>query len=192
MSYSLYSPSAFTMSLTDSDGNDLGLESVGSLESLESKDESYVGDSGYVNYDGTMKASALPMGDYILQVSPRELAATLYPAGSLSLDKDTFLLVTGSVNQGQSALSSVLPSNARCRMTEVFPAYQSPPGDPPRASTEQSDSGGGGCGTIRNVSDDDEGSGPGPWAITGWLLPWIAMGAFARLAKALARQPRQS
>jgi hypothetical protein len=186
ISYSLYSPAAFTMALLDSNGNDMG---------LSSDDNSYVGDSGYVDYDGSMKAASLPLGDYTLEVTPRALSVTLYPAGSLSLDKDAFLLVTGSVNQSHPALASVLPVNARCRMPEVFAAYQSPPGNPPRASTDQSDSGGGGCATMRNINSDDDqssGGGPGPGAIIGWLLPWIAMGAMARFAKALARQPRQS
>jgi hypothetical protein len=184
MSYSLYSPAAFTMKLTDASENDVG---------LVSEDNSYTGDSGYVNYDGSMKATDLPMGDYTLHVSPRALSVTLYPAGSLSLDKDAFLLVTGSVNQAKPALSSVIPTNARCRMPEVFSAYQSPPGNPPHASTDQGDSGGGGCATIRDVNDDNRGGGgPGTGAIIGWLLPWIAMGLTARFAKALARQPRQS
>jgi hypothetical protein len=196
MSYSLYSPIQVEMQLTDSSGNGVN---------LVSDPQSYVGDSGYVNYDSVLEADELPMGDYTLTVSARSLSATLYPAGSVSMDTEPFVLVTGSINEGSAPLASTLATNARCRMDETFAAYQSPPGNPPRSSTDQSSDGAGFCGTIRNKAqngpkdgpknDYDKlgpggprgpGSGPSAPVIVGWFLPWLAMGAIARLVKALA------
>jgi hypothetical protein len=184
LSYSLYSPAAFTMALFDSDGNPLD---------AQSDDESYVGDSGYINFDGSLVAKNLPEGDYSLTLTPRSLVETLYPAGILALDSRAFVLVAGSVNEAEPAFSSILPTNARCRMEENFAAYTSPPGNPPRSSTDQSDSTGTGCGSLQRVSDHDSESGPGPGAgaIIGWFLPWLAMAALARFAKALARGTAQ-
>jgi hypothetical protein len=192
MSYSLYSPVQVEMELTDSSGNSVH---------LQSEPQAYVGDSGYINYDSTLVGDALPSGDYTLSVSARALSATLYPAGSVSMDTEPFVFVTGSINEAAPRLATSLATNARCRMDETFASYQSPPGDPPRASTEQNTGGAGFCGTIQKSQNNgksgpggpdgsgggsDDGPGPSAAVIVGWFMPWLAMGAIARLVKALA------
>ena len=178
LAYSLYSPVRPYLRLIDMSGN-----------AVQATVDSpvYQGDSGYVNYDSSLTADGLS-GDYILEVSGSGLNSLDYPAGMISIDSVPFVMVTGSVNEGAPGLASSVSENARCRMQENFPGYQSPAGDPPRGNTSQDS--GGGCGTIDTGSRRD-GGGPGPGAIAGWLLPWAVMGLAAQLARLSARRSRR-
>lgn len=179
LAYSLYSPVHPTIELVDSSGTPVDAEIY---------DHSYEGDSGFVNYDSYLRARDLPPGDYTVRVSSRSLDASLYPAGPVSLDSQPFVVITGSVNTPAPRFFSTLANNVRCRATEQFANYTSPPGPPARHSTTTSDSGGGVgfCGTL---SKDSQGpkdgggptSGPTGGAIAGWLFPWVMMGAMAQL-----------
>ncbi len=191
LSYSLYSPARFQLSLTDASGTPVAAEVT---------DRVYQGDSGYVNYDARLVAHALPTGDYILRLSGSFLSAPYYPAGQVALDYVPFLLVTGSVDEPEPALSRVIPDNARCRMTESFQEYFSPPGNPPRHSVGSSqESGGGGfCGIVQseeNTPDSRNGGGSPSSSviagrIVGWFLPWALMLASLAWIQVLARRAR--
>jgi hypothetical protein len=179
VSYGLYSPAHVSLSLLDGDG-----ETVPAQVS----DPVYAGDSGYVNYDTALVADGLPPGNYTLVAQPSAVEAVHYPAGALALDSSSFMLLTGSVNEGVPSLSQSMPLNARCRMDENFASYSSPPGNPPRASTQTSGGGGGGfCGMVadsnRKAGEQRETSSG---AMAGWLAPWLAMLAWARWAKRTA------
>jgi hypothetical protein len=180
LAYSIYSPIHATLSLQDSFGNSFPAETM---------DHVYTGDSGYVNYDTELVADNLPQGDYLVRVSVTTIGVSYYPAGPVMLDTDPFLLITGNVNAPAPALASALPANARCRMDENFAAYQSPPGDPPRNSTDDG-SKVGFCGTIS--SSGGGGDGPGPGEIVGWLLPWLLMAGMGRAMVRIARSQRPS
>src|SRR5262249_21391595 len=88
---------------------------------------------------------------------------TLYPGATYNMDSRDFFLLTGSLNEAAPPLAAVYPYNARCRMSENFPAYQSPAGDPP---------GVGFCGAVHA-----QGENPGPTTaeLVGWSLPWLMM-----------------
>jgi hypothetical protein len=177
LSYSLYSPVRPSVALISSTGQVVA----------QSSDPVYEGDSGYTNYDSAITTSVEP-GNYTLQVSLSPLGSSLYPAGPIMIDAERFFVVTGSVGEAAPALAATLPVNARCRMAENFPAYQSPAGSPPRIDTSQGQ-GGGGCGTIEAESPrggrgrGGPRGGGGPGAIAGWFAPWLAMAAIARLAR---------
>lgn len=175
LSYSLYSPVQPTLRLLDKSG---------AVVSTRAIDAVYRGESGFVNYDSALVAESLPRGDYVLQVTAKQLNASLYPAGPISLDSAPFLVISGSNNERGPSLERAIPYNARCRMDEEFPAYRSPGGEPVRGEVESEDGGGiGFCGSIDlNGAGGGGGSGPGAGAILGWFLPWIAMLAAARLA----------
>ncbi len=176
LSYSLYSPIHPALSLLDSNGNPVSGQSV---------DKVYTGDSGYVNYDSAFIADGLPSGDYYIQVTATSLNVTLYPAGPILLDTAPFLVITGSVNEPSPALAGTLPFNARCRMDENFAPYSSPPGNPPIASQGGQNGGKVGfCGSLSTTDrNSDSSQGPPLSAVIGWLLPWFAMAAVARLAR---------
>jgi hypothetical protein len=184
MGYSLYSPVRLRMSLVDSTGN---------VVTAQSLDPVYQGDSGYVNYDSALIADQLPLGNYEVVVSAEPLTTSLYPAGQISLDPTAFAVITGTVNEPDPVMGSSLPFNARCRMSETFASYQSPPGPPPRSEEQGSDnSTSGGCGMLdvrRDPRDGGSSTPPstgGPGAV-GWAIPWLMMGAIARLARRRAR-----
>jgi hypothetical protein len=84
------------------------------------------------------------MGDYWVRVMASAVEVNQYPAGSVALDQNAFFVLTGSVNEDEPPLAATLPDNARCRMRENFGPYQSPPGNPPRA-TLPADSGNSRC-----------------------------------------------
>lgn len=183
LAYSLYSPVHPTLELVDSSGTTVNAEVF---------DRAYEGDSGFVNYDSYLKASGLAPGDYTVRVSSRSLDASLYPAGPVSLDSQPFIVITGSVNTPAPQLFRTLPNNVRCRATERFADYTSPPGPPPRHAMGNQDQGGGGIGFCGTLAKDFKGpkdgggsgpnsGGPGSGAIAGWLIPWFAMGAMAQL-----------
>src|SRR5207244_4275061 len=83
------------------------------------------------------------------------------------------------LNQGGPVLSSMLPTNARCRLNENFPTYQSPTPFPPRPFSSKDEKGTGFCGTFQVDTDDLE--PPSGGAIIGWLLPWVFMLSLARV-----------
>lgn len=179
LSYSLYSPTRATVSLTDAYGNDVYAQVF---------DRVYAGESGYVNFDTAVIADNLPLGDYYLRVGSSSLQVTMYPGGSVALDSVPFVVITGSINEGAPALSGELPFNARCRMDESFRAYSSPPGDPVRGSTDLEDDKVGFCGRIGGDADGGGapgggGSGPNAAQIVGWFLPFMLMGAGNRFAR---------
>lgn len=150
MGYSLYSPLHLSVSLVDSFGNPVDAGSF---------NDSYRGDSGYVNYDSYLVANNLATNDYYVKVSSLPLDASYYPAGPVSLDSQPFLVITGSINEGEPPLASALATNVRCRAEENFASYQSPPGNPPRRTSSAEESGVGFCGTIGR-SSDRKGGGP--------------------------------
>ena len=173
--YSLYSPVHVSLELLNAGG--------APVEGATISDDVYVGDSGYINYDSSVVADDLPSGDYVISAAPDTLGEKDYPAGPLMLDASPFVLITGSINEPTPPLASELAVNGRCRMDEKFAAYQSPPGNPPRNSVDNGGGGMGFCGTVNSPSKGSGGGGPGPGAIVGWLLPWLAMGALARMAR---------
>jgi hypothetical protein len=180
VSYSLYSPIHPSLTLISTDGNDIH---------PQVSDPVYRGDSGYINYDTSLIAENLPPGDYILKIASRRLQANDYPAGPISLDSTPFVVITGSNYSETPFLSSVLPTNARCRGSEAFPSYQSPPGLPRRSPLYQGDSGGGFCGTIRDKSKPPR-PPLGPGAIFAWFLPWVICLTTLRFLIRLQRSSR--
>jgi hypothetical protein len=177
LAYSLYSPVHPTLELVDASGATVNAEVY---------DRAYESDtSGFVNYDSYLRVRSLPPGDYTLKVYSKALDASVYPAGPVSLDSQPFVVVTGSVDAPAPRLVNSLAANARCRSSERFAEYNSPPGPPVRHSTAAPDEGGGVgfCGTLSKDGPKDSGDGPGPTsgAIVGWLLPWFLMAAMARL-----------
>ncbi|OFZ19900.1 MAG: hypothetical protein A2X94_14685 [Bdellovibrionales bacterium GWB1_55_8] len=179
LSYTLYSPIRPLLSLYDSFGEPVDARIV---------DKVYVGESGFTNYDAAIVAEQLPLGDYYLEINGRSLNASLYPAGPVMLDAVPFLVVTGSMNEAAPALASAIPFNPRCRMSEAFPAYKSPSGNPPRRSTSGNDGGIGFCGQMELRGGGPPSGGPGAGAIAGWLLPWGLMIGAAQLMRQSARR----
>lgn len=119
-------------------------------------------------------ATALPAGDYFLEVTPTLANITGY-SGSVqsSFDSGTFFVVSGV--QGRAA-SSRFPAGAVCAQDESgFTSYQSPAGDPPRSTAGQfsDESGFGACGRIQRVGEE---SPADTWfhALVG-MGPWILM-----------------
>ena len=182
LSYSLYSPIRPELELLDATGNSI---------SARTDAHAYVSpDSGYVNYDSKLAAD-LPMGDYWVRVMASAVEVNQYPAGSVALDQNAFFVLTGSVNEDEPPLAATLPDNARCRMRENFSPYQSPPGNPPRA-TLPADSGNGKvgfCGTVNQATEKgpDNAKTPGAFAIVGWLFPWGFMAISARWLRMRSR-----
>jgi hypothetical protein len=167
ISYSLYSPIQSSIALLTHEGNPISTHTV---------DPVYRGESGYTNYDSALVAENLPPGDYLLRITSKRMQANDYPAGPIALDSVPFLVITGSQSMTDPVLSAILPNNARCRMTENFPLYSSPPGNPPRSKTYTDSSEGGFCSTVRNIDENDSNSPPTPpSAIIAWFLPWTAM-----------------
>ncbi|MFL5813049.1 MAG: carboxypeptidase regulatory-like domain-containing protein [Bdellovibrionia bacterium] len=189
LAYSLYSPVHPTLELVDATGMPVNAEVY---------DRAYESDSsGFVNYDSYLRVRGLPPGDYSLRVYSKALDASLYPAGPVALDSQPFVVITGSVDAPAPRLVNSLAANVRCRATERFAEYQSPPGPPARHSTTTSDQGEGVgfCGTIsknshgpKDKGGPGDGSGPTGGAIAGWFLPWLLMGAMAQMAKVAARR----
>ena len=188
LGFSLYSPVKLSLSLQDGSGNSVAFQSF---------DPVYVGDSGYVNYDSGLTADGLPPGDYYLRVSATSLSTPYFPAGTVALDSVQFAMITGSVNEGDPALSGTIPLNGRCRASEQFASYSSPPGNPPRGSVDDGNGGVGFCGTVAARSDKINGprppsgpdAGPNAGAMIGWLLPWAFMGLSLRLIRRLRVAP---
>jgi hypothetical protein len=183
LSYSLYSPVSVSIELLDSKGQPVSGAQVESPV--------YTGDSGYVNYDSSLVAHGLALGDYMIALTSAQLSSVLYPTGPMSVDPVPFAVITGSVNESGPVLEAAIPFNARCRMAENFAAYQSPPGNPPRTSPEQDNpTVSGGCGMIDTSGGSRHGGGGGgpnsPGAV-GWFIPWLLMAALVRFAKSLAR-----
>ena len=188
LAYSLYSPLHLSMSLGALDSPpdsppDSHSNSASDSRAIPSQilDPSYVGESGFKNYDSVLIAEDLPLGNYKLRVTGEALSANDYPAGPVSLDSIPFILITGTLNKGPLRLEAVLPPNSRCRnfqdSSENFPSYSSP-SKSPLASPPNSNGGTGFCATQRpaQTSEHNEHNGPPPNApasILGWFLPWI-------------------
>ncbi len=178
LGYSLYSPVNPILGLTDARGNEVQAQVSG---------QAFQGVSGYVNYDTVLVADGLPPGDYRLVVSPRPVDLSLFPAGPMAVDPSSFVMITGSINEGAPPLAAVLAPDARCRMSEEFPFYVSPPGGPVRRSTEEEE--GGGCGSVREFKDGSGGpAGMSGVAVVAWLAPW---GLMLLAARALLAQQRR-
>jgi hypothetical protein len=183
VSYSLYSPVRAILSLYSGDGG---------WVDAKISDPVYQGDSGYVNHDTSLLTEELPPGDYILRVTASRLQANDYPAGPISLDSIPFLVLTGALNPSNPPLSTTLPTNARCRLAENFPNYQSPPGEPSR-SQPKSDSSGGGCGSIHDRSNNSDSNHQGPLPsseVLAWFLPWSLVLFAWRILIRLQRKSR--
>lgn len=171
LGFSIYSAIRPRLRLLDSIGNEVSATTVNPVSQ---------GESGFSNYDGALRAESLASGEYILEVSATPLSSGAFPAPA-SLDSVPFMILTGAWDDPEPPLSSVLPDNAKCAQSEVFSAYTSPGGNPPRASTSRGDDSEntGFCGTLSSSGPQ----GPGPGAIAGWLLPWMVMGAAAFIAR---------
>jgi hypothetical protein len=177
LTYSLYSPARSILTLLDSSGNKV---------STTTFDNVYQGESGYVNFDSALYADPLPIGNYYLKISSTELDMNLYPAGPVAIDSMPFLVLSGSVNETAPPLTESLANNARCQMEEDFPAYTSPPGNPPR-HLEESEKSTGFCSTIQKPQNNSRKSGsdngPSAGAIVGWFLPFLALGLITRMLR---------
>ena len=155
----------------------------------------YIGDSGYENYDSAVIADGLALGDYYVEVSSSAINSLLYPTGPMSIDPVPFALITGTMNEGDPAMSAPYLSMRAAGCPRIFAAYRSPPGPPPRGSLEDQTSSGG-CGMIEprggGSGSDGHGGGPGSPGAVGWFIPWLLMAAIARSAKSLARARSRS
>ena len=146
----------------------------------------YSGASGYINYDSSLSAT-VSKGDYVVRVTANSLYSSLYPGGAISLDSRRFVILTGVTGGLSPQLVDAHPHNARCTRGDIFPAYDSPYGDPPKnthgASSDEEDDGGGFCGVI---SENHRGGLP-PGAVAGWFAPWVLMLMMAYAAARMAR-----
>ena len=172
LAYSLYSPIHPTISLLN-----LG----GKVVATQTLDPVYEGDSGFSNRDSALIADDLPSGDYLLKVTEKHLEAKDFPAGTVSLDHTPFVIVAASLNGASPAMASAIPPNARCRGQEDFPDYSSPPGLPPRASTQSSSGGTGFCGSVNRQNEEHPLQPPSSGAMIGWFIPWLLMGLTLRV-----------
>ena len=145
VSFSIYSPARVTLELYDSSGR--------AVSSAVAREQTFHGESGYVNYDAELKARSLPEDDYVLRVEPSPVPASAYPAGQVLLDTKPFVLLTGGINPPQPSLASEIPVNARCRMNENFGTYVSPPNGPP--APRQQSHGGGLCSPVQRTGERD-------------------------------------
>ena len=170
MSFSLYSPVVSQVSLEDQNGNPVPVNLSKPI---------YSGDSGYANYDLKISAQNLQLGNYTLRVSVSYLNPTLYPAGSIALDRSPFLVLLGTVNEGVTSLSKHFPYNARCRSDEVFSSYSSPLGLPQKQNVNTDSTGF--CGTLERIEERDDSKHPSVGAIVGWLMPFFTMFMWRRL-----------
>ena len=175
LAYTLYSPVHGVMRLLDAGGYPV---------TSHISETAFTGGSGYTNYDSALMVDDLPRDNYVLEISTSALVASLYPAGPLALDAVPFVMITGSVNEPSPSLSATLAPHARCKMSENFPDYTSPPGGARRSAPLVSplkNDGTGFCGTI---SDNSEKADFG--AIVGWFLPWVFMVIVLRVLRAPA------
>jgi hypothetical protein len=167
LGYSLYSPISISLSLLNSSGTPIP---------MTQHEPVYQGDSGYTNHDAAFSADGLAPGDYILRVRTTSLQMNDFPAGPISLDHVPFIMMTGSINGVSPSLGNIIPSNARCRISEDFPAYVSPSGNPRKSRAHQNnDDGSGFCGTIDPSNSVGPKDGASASALAGWFLPWIFM-----------------
>ncbi len=168
LGYSLFSPVETRVQLLDSSGREVTYDALDPVYRSA--------DSGYVNHDSALLARGLPAGDYTLSVQQGRLGAESYPSGFMSLDQVPFVLITAAVEQSSTSNLEQVSQAARCRTSEAFATYSSPPGPPERHSVQ--DGGGiGFCGNVRIVRGDsgpptDGGASPG--AILGYFLPFLA------------------
>ncbi len=196
MSFSLYSRVKATLSLTDENNTVVGRYSNPNYQSSTYRSTS--GNSGFQNYDGILTAENLS-GNYTLHLTTQS-ASAYYPAGSLSLDSNPFLIVFGSaaaaapVTSSESSddsnpdtapnplpsspVSSQLAQNARCRALEDFPTYSSPPGNPirhftPGASGTLTGSAAVGCGRLSTPNEKKSDSRPPLALAVSWFIPWL-------------------
>lgn len=172
LGFSLFSPVRSVVSLVDSKGV---------LVSAQYDDKVYTGDSGFVNYDSMLLATGLPEDIYYLKINNSILDYSVYPTGNELLGHKPFVVLVGSVNEGNLPLAEQLPANARCRFKENYSAYvsrsQNPP--PPRAVSQSGDGGGGGaCGTVEVKRG--EGGRLYYGKLIGWVAPWLLMFGFVQ------------
>lgn len=207
LSYSLYSPIQVSLGLFDSEGQSV---------SAEVQSPTYQGESGFANYDASLRVRGLPRGNYVLGVRGSSLNSVLFPAATVAVDSVPFVLITGQINGSVIARSLRAPSeslrlagNSRCKMAESFPTYVSPSQDPP--VKEVSGSNGprlGFCGSVKRVSesspsrrfeqklgrsqrdlgDGSEGEAASFAELFGWFLPWILMLVIVQVMKLLPRR----
>lgn len=175
-SYSLYSPMDVKVDILDENGNAIaGATSVDNVQSPMP--------GGYINYDSSAEAT-LPAGNYVLRVrsANARLYSNVYPAGFDLLDGGGHYLlslsVNGSFNPGASGDMSACVS---VNNTVQAATYRAP------ASTRESDSGGGGCGTL---SDTGSPWGGGPTQLLLFAAGLHLLFLIRRLKAALVRKRR--
>jgi hypothetical protein len=172
LSYSLYSSVNPSIRIFDASGN---------VVSDQASNNVYSGESGYKNFDSTMTVDLAP-GNYKLQVLTSRLGSYLYPNGPQSVDNNPFFLVTGTLDTG---VTSEIPNDARCSISENFGDYRSPAGEPVKSAASSEEKKVGFCGTVEKVGSNFSGFNQPPrnpplGAIAGWFLPWLFMFGVAR------------
>ncbi len=174
MAYSLYSPIRLQLAVRTPSGAVIPGTQSAPVDSLSS--------STYRNHDAAWISSAsLPLGDYIIEVSPGFLSSSDYPGGSISLDSTPFFVLTARVGSGAAGELQEIARAARCRQPEPVEPYRSPAGGPVRRSTEEKSDGVGFCGSVssgKGGAGGDRGGPPSASALAGWALPWLLMALF--------------
>ena len=171
LSYSLFSQASVEAELLDDAGYPVSVFTTSPVYSSE---------SGFINFDVTLKAENLSPGRYILALRSGTIDGGRYPAGSSALDSVPFVVVSGSLNEAEPALQNVFSNHPKCRMDENFTQYRSPPWGPFRR-VEDDDGGGGLFGLCGGVVLPPPSAGPGGgigqshpfWRWMGWLLPFV-------------------
>ncbi len=147
--------------------------------SVTSLDDRFSTPSGYRNYDASLSTAALPAGRYRLRLDASFLTSASMPAGHLGAESTHFFVISG--RQGGPPSES-----SRCLMSDAFPEYRSPGGNPPRADVD-TNGGLGFCGRIEQVDTRFERKMGPPGArlgaIAGWFLPWAFMLVVVRVLR---------
>jgi hypothetical protein len=168
LSFSLYSPVRANLALVNERGGTVPTRSI---------ERAYVGDSGFTDFDTLLVAENLPPGNYLLEVSGSRLSPASYPGGQLPIDSVPFVMVTGVRGGSQPSMPEIFPLNSRCASPEVFAAYTSPLGIPPRTSLLEEEKVGF-CGSLKNRSSGNQGGSSGDSGaplgqVIGWFLPYV-------------------
>lgn len=166
-SYSLYSPARVRLELFTASGVRVALQ--------EATTPVYAGASGFRNHDMVLRAPGLAIGSYVLRFTRESVAPSEYPAAWTALDAHGFVLLSARLGFTSESLGAYAERSRCFQNTSAFPAYQSPPGPPPRRSIDGDQEGNiGFCARI----EAGGGAPPTPGQWVGWMLPFL-LGFFA-------------